>query len=138
MNAAEIRESKRNKCLGFRSGVPWKMAAAVVYYLACAAFLVIAMVTPPLVPADGWDTFLVKVSSLVLFLWMISPALLLSDTPLRDKLPFLKEHIRIRSLVGMMIVFVMFQYLFMAVEGLHSPAYREAFEAHLRMFYIGG
>lgn len=111
------------------------MLVAVVYYIACFLFLVIAMVTPPLVPADGWDTFLVKVSSLVLFLWMLSPAVFLSDTPLRDRLPFLKEHIRIRSLVGMMIVFVVFQYLFMAVEGLHSPAYQEAFEAYLGSLY---
>lgn len=124
-------KKRLRKCLGFRSGIPWKMTVAAVYYSACIAFLIIAMVTPPLVPAGGWDAFIVKVSSLVLFLWMLSPAIFLSDTPVRDKLPFLKDHIRIRSLVGMMIVFVFFQYLFMIVEGLHSPEYREAFEKYI-------
>lgn len=119
------------KCLGFRSGVPWKMVVATAYYLACFAFLLIAMITPPLVPANGWDALIVKVSSIVLFLWMLSPAIFLSDTPLRAKLPFLKEHIRMRSLVGMMIVFVVFQYLFVAVEGLHTPEYKAAFTEYI-------
>lgn len=123
------------RCFGFRSGTPWKMLVAVVYYFMCCVFLVIAMVTPPLVPADGWDTFVVKLSSFVLFLWMLSSAIFLSETPVRNKLPFFKEHIRIRSLVGLMIVFVIFQYLFMMVEGLHSKEYQGIFNEFLNGSY---
>lgn len=119
------------KCLGFRSGTPWKMIVAVLYYAMCVGFLVIGMTTPPLVAADGWDTFVVKLSTFILFLWMLSPAIFLSDTPMRDKLPFFRDRIAIRSLVGLMIVFVIFQYLFMTSESMHSEEYKEVFNTYI-------
>jgi len=124
-------KTKLNKLLGFRSGTPWKSGIAVIYYFVCASFLVIAMITPPLIPAGIRDTFIVKLSSFVLFLWMLSPAIFLSDTPMRDKLPFFKDHQSMRSLVGMMIVFVFFLYLFMVVEGLHTPGFKEVFTEYI-------
>jgi len=123
------------RCLGFRSGTPWKMIVAVVYYAMCAAFLIIAMITPPLVEANGWDTFVVKLSSFILFLWILSPAILLSDTPLRDKLPFFRQRISMWSAVGLMVAFVLFQYLFMTSESLHTAEYKAAFDEYIRAFY---
>lgn len=123
------------KCWGFRSGTPWKMLVATVYYAMCIGFLVIGMTTPPLVEAGGWDTFVVKLSSFILFLWMLSPAIFLSDTPMRDKLPFFRDRAAIRSLVGLMIVFVIFQYLFAASESLHSAEYKQVFNAYIRASY---
>ncbi len=124
-----------SKCWGFRSGVPWKKLLAVVYYAACLAFLVIGMTTPPLIEAGPWDTFVVKLSSFIMFVWMLSPAIFLSDTPLRDILPFFKDRQLLRSLVGLMIVCVLFQYLFMASEALHTPEYQEAFTAYINASY---
>lgn len=124
-------KDRLKKVLGFRSGTPWKSTVAVVYYLLCAAYLVIAITTPPLIPADTRDTIIVKLSSFVLFLWMLSPAIFLSNTPLREKLPFFKEHQLLKSVVGLMIVFVLFQYLFMAVEKLHSDEYSETFTQYI-------
>ncbi|MEA4897207.1 hypothetical protein ACH6CV_09375 [Bacillota bacterium Meth-B3] len=121
----------RKNIWGFRSGTPWKSGVALIYYLACAAFLVIAMTTPPLIPAGAWDAAVVKLSSFVLFVWMLSPAIFLSDTPMRGKLPFFKDRRAMRSLVGLMIVFVLFHYLFMAVEGLHTPEYKAAFTKYI-------
>ncbi len=123
------------KCWGFRSGTPWKMIVAVLYYALCLAFLVIGMATPPLIPADGWDTFVVKLSTFILFLWMLSPAIFLSETPLRDMLPFFRDRIAMRSLVGLMIVFVLFQYLFMTSESLHTQAYQEVFDSYISASY---
>ena len=123
------------KLWGFRSGTPWKTGVAVVYYLACLAFLAIAMFTPAPLPAGLRDAAVVKLSSVVLFVWMLSPAIFLSDTPLRDKLPFFRDRRRMRSLVGLMIVFVLFQYLFILSEGLHTPAYREAFTQYIGAAY---
>ncbi len=123
------------KCWGFRSGTPWKMLAAVLYYAMCVGFLIIGMITPPLVEANGWDTFVVKLSSFILFLWMLSPAIFLSDTPMRNKLPFFRDRIAIRSLVGLMIVFVIFQYLFAASESLHSAEYKQVFNEYISASY---
>ena len=127
---------KLKNILGFRSGIPWRSIVAVIYYFACFAYLIIAMVTPPLVAAGLWDTLIVKVSSIVIFLWMMSPAIFLSNTPLRDKLPFFKDHLRMQSLVGMMIVFVLFQFLFLAVEGLHSQEYQLLFQEYMNSLYV--
>lgn len=124
-----------NRLLGFRSGTPWKKLVAVMYYAMCLGFLAIGMATPPLVPAGAWDTFVVKLSTFVLFLWMLSPAIFLSETPLRDKLPFFKERIGMRSLVGLMIVFVLIQYLFMATESLHTPEYMDVFTEYINASY---
>lgn len=124
-------KDRLKKVLGFRSGTPWKSTVAVVYYLLCAAYLVIAVITPPVVPADGRDTAIVKLSSFVLFLWMLSPAIFLSNTPLREKLPFFRDHQFMKSLVGLMIVFVLFQYLFMTVEGFHSEEYSKVFSEYI-------
>lgn len=123
------------KCLGFRSGTPWKMIVALVYYAACVAFLVIGMITPPLVESNGWDTFMVKLSTFILFLWMLSPAIFLSDTPIRSKLPLFRQKIGMWSLVGLMIVFVLFQYLFMTSESLHTDEYKTAFNTYITESY---
>ena len=123
------------RCWGFRSGVPWKMIVAVLYYAMCLVFLVIGMTTPPLIEAGPWDAFVVKLSTFVLFLWMLSPAIFLSETPLRDILPFFRDRIAMRSLVGLMIVFVLFQYLFMASESLHTPEYKEVFNTYICASY---
>lgn len=123
------------KCWGFRSGTPWKIIVAVIYYAMCAGFLIIGLTTPSLVPANSWDTFVLKLSTIVLFLWMLSPAIFLSDTPLRDILPFFRDRIASRSLVGLMIVFVLFQYLFMASESLHTSEYKEVFSEYITTSY---
>lgn len=123
------------KCWGFRSGTPWKMIVAVVYYAMCLGFLLVGLITPSLIPANRWDTLVLKLSTVVLFLWMLSPALFLSDTSLRDILPFFRDRIASRSLVGLMIVFVLFQYLFMASESLHTPEYKEVFSGYISASY---
>lgn len=123
------------KVWGFRSGTPWKMILAVLYYSACAGFLLIGMTTPPLVPCGQWDAVVVKFSTFILFLWMLSPAIFLSDTAMREILPFFKDRIPMRSLVGMMIVFVLFQYLFMTSESLHTPEYKETFNIYITASY---
>ena len=125
------------KVWGFRSGVPWKKLVAVIYYAACLTFLIIGMTTPPLIEAGPWDAFVVKVSTFVMFVWMLTPAIFLSDTILRDILPFFRDRIPMRSLVGLMIVFVLFQYLFMASESMHTPEYQEAFSTYISAAYEG-
>ena len=119
------------KLFGFRSGTPWKSGVAIVYYFVCISFFVIAMITPPLIPAQIRDTAVVKMSSIVLCAWMLTPAIFLSETKMRMKLPFFKDHLGLRSLVGLMITSVLFLYLFMMMEGLHTPAYKEAFEKYI-------
>lgn len=125
------------KIWGFRSGTPWKMTLATLYYIACFGFLVVGMTTPPLIPCGQWDAVVMKISTLILFLWMLSPAIFLSDTTLREILPFFRDRIGMRSLVGLLIVFVLFQYFFMASESMHTEAYKASFNTYITQSYEG-
>ena len=111
---------------GFRSKTPWKMLLAGLYYLAGLAVLACGLFSPPFVAAEGIDLTIYRVSVVILFLWIESPAVFLSDTPLRRRLPFFRDWTLLRSMVGMMIVFVLFAYLFAAVERGHTAQYQSA------------
>ena len=78
---------KLKNLLGFRSNTPWKKIVAVLYYLICLTVWVVGLVTPLPIEAGLWDVFVYKLSVTVIFLWMVSPAIFLSETPLRRRLP---------------------------------------------------
>ena len=122
---------RKRKLLGWRSGTPWKAGLALAYFLLCACFLVIALTTAPLIPAGQHDTLVYRLSSCILFLWLLSPAIFLSDTRLRDRLPFFKDRQRLRSLTGMLIVSMLFFYLFFLVEGWHTQTYKDSFRTYI-------
>jgi len=96
-------------------------------------FLITALVTPPLVPADARDAALFKLSSIILFLWMASPAVFLSDTAFRRRLPLFKDRQGSKSLIGMFLVSLLFLNLFIQTERLHSVEYQKEFKAYLFM-----
>lgn len=123
------------KLLGFRSGTPWKKAAAVLYYAVCAVVLLAGLFSGPLVEAGAWDGFVYKVSVLVIFAWMLSPAIFLSDTPLRKRLPLFRRYEGRKALLGMMIVFLLFTYLFAMVESWHTPAYKAAVDTYYEAIF---
>lgn len=125
--------SKRagNKLFGFRSGTPWKSGLALVYYVALLVFFVTASITPPLVEADSRDALLFKLSSLVLFLWLASPAVFLSDTRFRRYLPLFKARQGSKSLIGMFLVSLLFLNMFVQIERLHSQEYQRLFQAFI-------
>lgn len=124
-----------NKVLGFRSRTPWKSILASLYYIVSVFVFISCIVTPPLVPAGLWDTVVVKLSTLILFVWMLSPAIFLSDLPLRNKLPLFKKHSRLESLIGLMIVFFLFSCLFSLSESLHTEAYITQFKQYIETMY---
>ena len=123
------------KLLGFRSGVPWKKIVAVLYYMFCITVLIVGLSTPPLVACGTWDSAVVKISTCIIFLWLISPAIVLSDTALRDSLPLFREHVSVKSLVGLMIVFVLFTYMFRLTESWHTEDYKERFQTYIEVSY---
>ena len=123
------------KLFGFRSGKPVKMIAALAWYLLCLVVLFFGLTTPVPVAASAYDAGLYRLSGVILFLWMLSPAVFLSNTPLRQYLPLFRKRQTGFSVMGMMIVFVFFAYLFASVESLHSPAYQEAFNTYIQSAY---
>ena len=125
-----MRNSK-GRLFGFRSNTPWKKGVSIIYYIACCTFFIIAMVTPPLVPASVVDTILTKFSSLLLVLTTVSPAIFLSDTPIRDNLPFFKVKNLLSSMTGLLIVWTLLMYFFFCIESLHSPDYKMEFGAYI-------
>ncbi len=124
-----------NKIFGFRSKTGWKSILAIVYLSFCLVFLFFALTARPLVECDGYDLTIYRISSLLIFVFMISPFILLSDTPLRDSLPFFSRHETFSSLLGMMVVFILFILFFIGVESYHTPAYREAFQSYIDTTY---
>lgn len=123
------------KLLGFRSGNPLKMTVALAWYLLCLVVLFFGLTTPVPVTAGAYDGGIYRLSGVILFLWMFSPAVFLSDTPLRQYLPLFRKRQTGFSVMGMMIVFVFFVYLFASVESLHSAAYQEMFNTYIQSAY---
>lgn len=123
------------KLLGFRSGNPLKMTVALAWYLLCLVVLFFGLTTPVPVTAGAYDGGIYRLSGVILFLWMLSPTVFLSDTPLRQYLPLFRKRQTGFSVMGMMIVFVFFAYLFASVESLHSAAYQEMFNTYIQSAY---
>ena len=123
------------KMLGFRSGNPLKMTVALAWYLLCLVVLFFGLTTPVPVTAGAYDGGIYRLSGVILFLWMLSPAVFLSDTPPRQYLPLFRKRQTGFSVMGMMIVFVFFAYLFASVESLHSAAYQEMFNTYIQSAY---
>lgn len=128
-------KKEAGKLLGFRSDTPWKKGIALIYYSACFIFFMIAMITPPLIPASSADTVITKISSFILTLMLLSPALFLSDTFLRNTLPFFKVKSFLSSLTGLLIVWAFLMYFFLCSESLHSPEYKTQFNAFISASY---
>lgn len=130
------------KVFGFRSQTGWKSTVAVCYLLFCFAFLIIAMVTPPLISCDLKDAIIYRLSCLVIFVWLISPFILLSDTKLRDRLPFFSSHYSMSSLAGMLAATIFFILFFIGVESYHSQSYKDDFQKYINetfdVFYYDG
>ena len=75
---------------GFRSKTPWKMLLAGLYYLAGLAILACGLFSPPFVAAEGGDRIIYRISTVILFLWIESPAVFLSDTMAEIYSPFIR------------------------------------------------
>lgn len=116
--------------MGFRSGTPWKKIVVVLYYGVCLLVFAFGLTTRPPIIMGGWDFFVYKASSIVIFLWMISPAVFLSNTPLRKKIPLLNDNDPFKAFWCMVIILMLFSYLFAMTESWHSPEYKEAFAAY--------
>lgn len=123
------------KIWGFRSGTPWKMIVATLYYLMALSVLWFGATTPIPVAAGTRDGIVYGASVFVIFLTMVSPAIFLSDTPIRRTLPLFKENIRSKAVVGMMIVWVVCIYLFAFVDNFHTDAYKQAYTAYNEAMY---
>ncbi|NLO85462.1 MAG: hypothetical protein GX096_08550 [Clostridiales bacterium] len=123
------------KLLGFRSQKPWKMIVAVIWYLLSLAVLILALGTPPPVAAGPYDTGIYYLTALIICLWMISPAIFMSDTFLRQGIPFFRNQTLLSSLAGLMVVFIFFAYLFAAVDSLHTDQYKQALATYSEAAY---
>lgn len=120
-----------NRLFGFRSNNPVKKAIAFIYYGLCITFFIMGMSTPSLVEANPYDTGVLRISTFILFLWFISPAIFLSKTLFRNKLPLFKEYRLSASIIGFMLLFVFFHLLFVWVESMHTEEYKLLFNEYI-------
>ncbi len=123
------------KVLGFRSGRPWKMLVASTWYILNLIILFFGLTTPTLIPASAYDQIIYRFSAVILVLWLLSPAFFLSDTTVRRYLPLFCKRRAGFTLLGMMIVFIFFTYLFASIENLHSVAYQNDFNSYIQAVY---
>jgi hypothetical protein len=130
-----FKKENIRRVFGFRSGKGWKSIVAAVYMLFCLVFLYYALTSEPVVACDRYDETIYRISSLVIFLGLISPFILLSETPLRDSLPFFSKRSALDSLLGMMIVALLCILFFIGTESYHTAAYRESFSAYIEAVY---
>lgn len=127
----QVIKQNIHRLFGFRSGVPYKKILAVLYYLVCVLAFGICITAPPPVAGGVRDILVLRISTTLIFLYFISPAICLSDTPLRDKLPIFKKRTKMDSFMGMVILGTLMLYLFWLSESFHSELYRQQFSAYI-------
>lgn len=133
---AKFKNEKLVKLFGFRSGVPYKKILAVIYYLFCLLAFVGAVVTPPFIEAGVRDGIVWKISLLVIVAGMLTPAIFLSDTKFKKKLPFLNQDSLMGSIVGMGLVFIIFTIVFSMVSSWHTPDYKVRFDEYVNELIV--
>lgn len=124
----------QKKLLGFRSGRPWKMVVALIWYFLSFIVLFFGMRTPLPIKVNSYDILIFRATVAVVFLWMLSPAIFLPNTFLNRCVPFFQHDKPLSSLTGMMIVFLFFVFLFATVNGLHSGEYNQLFENYFEEY----
>lgn len=101
-----------NRLFGFRSNTLWKKLVSVAYMVFCAVvgynFLI------------ATKNFADVYTSIIFILAMVSPYIVLSDTPLRDKLPFFNMHKTGMSFIGFGMLLVIFA-LLMSIVPTPAP-----------------
>lgn len=123
---------KRKRWLfGFRSGTPWKKIVAVIYYFLGVVVLFFGLFTPPFIEAGVHDTNIYRITVVILFFWIESPAIFLSDTPIREKLPFFRKRKASQSLVGFMCMSILFVYMFATIDSYHTDEYRNRLNKYM-------
>lgn len=130
-----MRGQMLQRVFGFRSGTSWKSTVAVIYYIACLAAYGILLTTPPLVECGLRDRIVLRISVTILFIWAMSPALLMSDTPLRERLPLFRRNSPTGDLCGMLVACLIFVYLFAWSESFHTKAYKIHMGEYLQTAY---
>jgi len=136
MRDGEMKQTWK-KILGFRSGKPWKMLLAVAWYILSLIILFFGLTTSIPVLASTYDQMIYRISAVILVLWLLSPTIFLSETAARNYLPLFRKRQAGFTIVGMMIVFIFFTYLFASVESLHSAVYQNAFDSYIQTAYQG-
>ncbi|MCB6366643.1 hypothetical protein LI291_10710 [Intestinibacillus massiliensis] len=116
--------SKGMKLLGFRSGKAWKMVLAIVYYLALALFFVSVMISPSPYAQTYGDIIFEKVEKLCIFIFFISPVIVLSEFKIRNHLLLFRARKAWKTIVGFIILFIITIILVNAVTSLHSSDYK--------------
>jgi len=117
---------KSPRLLGFRSRNPWKRLVASAYYVSWLVFTVAAVAARTPYVADVRDGLLESVKGLMLGLFLISPALLLSDFAFRARLPLFRQRRILMSASGFAVLFVAVLASIGLVDALHSPSYKAA------------
>ena len=126
----ERNEKFSSKILGFRSGKVWKRAVSILYFCVCVIVLLAAIFTKRSGQITMYDFLIDKALYLVLFIWLLSPYVLLSNTAFRGKMPLFKQHTIGASLWGMVIVSVLMLFAFGAVYTFHSNEYKADMKNH--------
>ena len=85
--------------LGFRSNKIWKMLVSVAYMVFC----VVVGYNFLIATKNFSDVF----TSVIFILAMVSPYIVLSNTPLREKLPFFNMHKTGMSFIGFGMLLVL-------------------------------
>ncbi len=134
----ENRKNEQKWALwGFRSKNAGKFIIAILWYILCAAVLYFGITSPCPVEATGRDLALFRANSILIFFWMISPAIFLSDSPIRKHVwPFKKKEMWF-SVLGMMIVNILFAYSFAQIENSHSTKFKDSFSRYIESSYQG-
>lgn len=127
-------KAKKHKLLGFRSGKPWKMAVASVYYVACTVVTVVNLLGRPAMAAlydiSARDINIWRLETLILYLALMSPAVFISDFKLRDHIVLLRLHDARWTTLAISFIILLLLIVYVCLGYLHTNRYTICLQAY--------
>lgn len=127
---SDQKETTKNILFGFRSNKGWKKCISLIYLVFSILIAVMLLLEDKGPQVTVYDCAIEKISGLVGCVSLFLPFLCLSDTLIREKLPFFKKRTFIDSLVGLVVATIIISLLSGLVESLHSKEYKADMENH--------
>lgn len=127
-------KAKKHKLLGFRSGKPWKMAVASVYYIVCTVIAVTNLIGKPAMASmysiGAHDMLIWRLEILVLYLAFMSPAIFISDFKLRDHIVLLRLHDSRWTTIAISFIILFIMIIYVCLGYLHTNRYTICLNAY--------
>lgn len=111
---------EETKWLGFRSNVKWKKILSSIYLVICVLYLLTILFVGRENGVGWWDFVVSKIEAIIILVMMLLPYIVLSEGPIRDKLPLFKNRTKTSTVLGAFILCIVCSLVTNLVGGLYT------------------